>query len=37
MNSSALIMMIGTWTVVIGLTGYFFWRVLTTKPKKDND
>ena len=31
MKTSALILMIATWTVVIGFTGYFFFKVLTGK------
>lgn len=39
MSSSALIMMLATWAVVIGFTLYFFFKVLTTKhePEKDRD
>ena len=33
MTSSAWIMMLGTWAVVISLAGYFFYKVLTTPPK----
>jgi hypothetical protein len=37
MNSQALIMMVFTQLVVTGFTGYFFYRVLTTKPKPEPD
>jgi len=37
MNSIALIMMISTVGVVTLITGYFFWRVLTTPPKAEPD
>lgn len=37
MNTEALITMIATQGIVIGLTGYFFYRVLTTKPKAEPD
>jgi len=32
MNSSALILMLLANLLVVGVTGYFFWRVLTTAP-----
>ncbi len=37
MNTEALITMIATQGIVIGFTGYFFYRVLTTKPKQEPD
>lgn len=38
MSGSAWIMMVGTWSVIIGFTGYFFWKVLQTPPGKlDSD
>jgi hypothetical protein len=37
MNSQALIMMVFTELVVTGFTIYFFYRVLTTKPKPEPD
>lgn len=37
MNTAALIMMIATQGVVIAITGYFFYRVLTTPPKQEPD
>ncbi len=37
MNTEALITMITTQGIVIGFTGYFFYRVLTTKPKPEPD
>ena len=37
MNTEALITMVLTQGIVIGLTGYFFYRVLTTKPKTEPD
>lgn len=37
MNTEALIMMITTQGIVTLLTGYFFYRVLTTKPKSEPD
>jgi hypothetical protein len=36
MNTSALILMISTMSAVVAVTGYFFYRVLTTPPKPDN-
>ncbi len=35
MNSTALIMMLLTQGLVISVTGYFLYRVLTITPKKD--
>jgi hypothetical protein len=37
MNTSALIMMVSTQLVVAGFTAYFFYRVLTGKPKPEPD
>lgn len=37
MNTEALITMITTQGLVIGFTAYFFYRVLTTKPKAEPD
>jgi Na+/H+ antiporter NhaD/arsenite permease-like protein len=37
MNSSALAMMVITELVVTGFTLYFFFRVLTNKPKSEPD
>jgi hypothetical protein len=37
MNTEALITMIATQGIVISFTGYFFYRVLTTKPKTEPD
>ncbi len=37
MNTEALITMIATQGIVIGFTAYFFYRVLTTKPKSEPD
>jgi hypothetical protein len=37
MNTEALIMMVTTQGIVTVLTGYFFYRVLTTKPKVEPD
>ncbi len=37
MNTSALTMMIATELVVTGFTLYFFYRVLTNKPKPEPD
>jgi hypothetical protein len=35
MNTSALITMVLTQVVVTALTGYFFYKVLYTKPNSD--
>ena len=35
MNTEALITMIATQGIVISFTAYFFYRVLTTKPKAE--
>ncbi|MBF0694545.1 MAG: hypothetical protein IR153_05765 [Flavobacterium sp.] len=37
MNTEALITMIAAQGIVILFTGYFFYRVLTTKPKTEPD
>jgi len=37
MNTSALILMVFANLLVIGVTGYFFWRVLTTAPPDSVD
>lgn len=37
MNTTALIMMVITQGLVIAITGYFFYRVLTIPPKQDPD
>jgi hypothetical protein len=37
MNTSALIMMVATQLIVASFTGYFFFRVLTGKPKPEPD
>ena len=37
MNTEALILMIATQGIVIGCTGYFFYKVLTTPPKSEPD
>lgn len=37
MNTSALIMMISVEAVVILFTGWFFYKVLTVKPKPEPD
>ncbi len=37
MNTSALIMMVGTITIVTLLTLYFFYRVLTAPPRPEPD
>jgi hypothetical protein len=37
MNTQALIFMIVSETVIIGLTVYFFLKVLLAKPKKEPD
>lgn len=33
MTLSALLMMTGTMAVVIGIAGYYFWKVLRTPPR----
>ncbi|QQR88265.1 MAG: hypothetical protein IPJ76_08665 [Flavobacteriales bacterium] len=37
MNTEALVLMIVAMGTVISLTGYFFYRVLTAKPKPEPD
>lgn len=37
MSTGALIMMIVTQSTFVIITGYFFYRVLTTKPKAEPD
>lgn len=37
MSTSALILMGSVWTIVTVVTAYFFYRVLTTKPKPEPD
>ena len=37
MNASALTLMVVVQITVICLTGYFFYRVLTTPPKEEPD
>lgn len=37
MSTSALILMCTVWSLVTIITGYFFYRVLTTKPKPEPD
>lgn len=37
MNTSALITMLVAEISIALITGYFFWRVLKTPPKKDDD
>jgi len=37
MNTEAIITMVTTQGIVISLTAYFFYRVLTTKPKPESD
>ncbi len=37
MNTSALLMMVTVESVVTFLTIYFFWKVLFTKPKPDDE
>lgn len=37
MNTSALIMMITVEAIVIFLTGFFFYKVLTTKTKDESE
>lgn len=36
MSSTALVMMLSTWTVIACVTGYLFYRVLTIPQKKDS-
>jgi len=37
MNTLPLIIMISTLSVITIVTGYFFYKVLTTKPKEEPD
>ena len=37
MSASAIIMMIIVQGTVVGITGYFFYKVLTGKPKPEPD
>lgn len=37
MENSALYMMLGTEIAVTSITVYFFWQVLTAKPKPEPD
>lgn len=37
MNTSALLMMLIVESTVVIFTGWFFWKVLTTKPKSGNE
>ncbi len=37
MNTTALLMMIITMVVVIGVTGFFFYKVLTIPPRPEPD
>lgn len=37
MNTIALIIMASTMLVVSSITGYFFWKVLTTPPRPEPD
>jgi hypothetical protein len=37
MSTSALVMMIVTEATITVITGYFFWKVLKTPPKKEPD
>lgn len=37
MNSTALILMVTVQVTVLCITGYFFYRVLTTPPKPEPD
>lgn len=37
MNTSALILMVSTMTVVTSITAYFFWKVLTIPPREEPD
>ena len=37
MNTEALITMVLTQGIVIGFTAYFFYKVLTIKPKSEPD
>jgi hypothetical protein len=37
MSTSALIMMLSTQIIIIGVTGFFFWKVLTMPAKPEED
>lgn len=37
MNSTALTLMVAVQAIVIGITGYFFYRVLTTPSRPEPD
>jgi len=37
MSNTAFILMVLVQSTVIGLTGYFFWKVLTTPSKAEPD
>lgn len=37
MGTSALVLLISVWTVVISVTAYFFYLILTTPPKSSKD
>lgn len=37
MNTSALVLMVCTQLIVVCITGYFFYRVLTTPPRPEPD
>lgn len=37
MNTSALIMMIGTQVIVAGACGFFFYKILTTKQNQEEE
>ncbi|MBK6830565.1 MAG: hypothetical protein IPG92_07430 [Flavobacteriales bacterium] len=37
MNDAALIMMLSTFAIAGGMCSYFFYRVLTAKPKREPD
>lgn len=37
MNTSALVIMLTTMSLVTGMTLYFFYRVLTTPPRPEPD
>lgn len=37
MNGSALFLMVFVQFIITGITVYFFWKVLTTPPRKEPD
>lgn len=37
MSTSALILLITVWTTVASVTAFFFYKVLTIKPKSEPD